>query len=94
MGRVKTQDDMLSQLQSIKSFITRGTSPTEVKMALPTVTPQAVDNVLHDLLAVAIAAAAVFVKNPAHQERAAQMTQIAQELLPLLDAQLQAKVAQ
>jgi len=46
-----------------------------------------VDAIVHDLLAVAIAAASIFVKNPASQQLAANLANMATNvLLPIVDS--------
>lgn len=49
---------------------------------------QKVDTVLHDIIAVGILAASIFVKNAAHQETASKLIQAVGQLLPMLDNQL------
>jgi hypothetical protein len=46
------------------------------------------ETILHDLFALGITAAALFVKNPAHQTQAASLVALTQQLLPLADSLL------
>lgn len=71
-------------------------APVEVPQVATTPTPipakqsagQIADTILHDVIATGILAASIFVKNPAHQQTAANLINAVQTLLPMLDAQL------
>lgn len=51
---------------------------------------QIADTILHDVITAGILAASIFVKNPASQQKAANIMQAIQQLLPMLDSQLTA----